>query len=133
MGQLTEKEDSFSQNQKLKGKNGVPFVAQQLMNTRFHEDAGSLASLSRLSIQCCCELWCRLQMLLGTRVTVAMAQASGCSSNRTSSLGALICHRCGPKKKTIKGQMLLTNLREIEGIVIENYKQLNANKFILPK
>lgn len=29
--------------------------------------------------------------------------------------------------------MLLTNLREIEGIVIENYKQLNANKFILPK
>ena len=33
----------------------------------------SLASLSELQIQRCCELWCSLQMWLGSGVTVAMA------------------------------------------------------------
>ena len=35
----------------------------------------SLASLSGLRILCCCELWCRLQMRLGSYVAVAVAVA----------------------------------------------------------
>ena len=34
--------------------------------------AGSLASLSGLRIQCCCELWCRSQTWLRSRVAVAL-------------------------------------------------------------
>ena len=43
-----------------------------------HEDEGSipgLALLGLLRIWCCCELWCRLQMLLTSGVTVAVAVA----------------------------------------------------------
>ena len=49
----------------------------------------SLASLSGLTIQSCCELWCRLQTLLGSGVgvAVAVAQAGGYSSDSTPSLG----------------------------------------------
>ena len=40
---------------------------------RSHEVSGrSLASLSGLRIWCCCELWCRLQTLLGSGVAVAV-------------------------------------------------------------
>ena len=54
---------------------GVPVLAQWLMNlTRNHEIAvPSLALLSGLRIQRCCELWFRLQMQLGSRVAVAVA------------------------------------------------------------
>ena len=41
--------------------------------TRNHEVAGSsLALLSGLRIQRCCELWCRLQMRLRSGVAVAV-------------------------------------------------------------
>ena len=55
-------------------KIGVPVVAQRLMNlTNIHEDVGLiLASLSGLRIQPCCELWCRSQTRLGSRVTVVL-------------------------------------------------------------
>ena len=56
----------------------------------------SLASISGLRIQHCCELWCRLQMRFGSRVAVAVP--CSCSSNLTPSLGTSICHRHGPKK-----------------------------------
>ena len=51
----------------------VPVVAQWLTSlTSNHEDAvRSLVLLSGLRIQCCCELWCRSQMWLGSRVAVA--------------------------------------------------------------
>ena len=52
----------------------------------------SLASLSGLRIQHCCELCCRSQTRLGSGVTVAVAQASSYSSNSTPSLGTSICH-----------------------------------------
>ena len=53
---------------------GVP-VAQWLTNlTRNHEVVGSIPGLvSGLTIQSCRELWCRLQMRLGSHVAVALA------------------------------------------------------------
>ena len=49
-------------------------MAQWLMNlTRNHEVAGSsLASLSGLRIQRCCELCCSLQTWLGSGIAVAV-------------------------------------------------------------
>ena len=60
-----------------------------------------LASLIGSGIQRYCELRCRAQMQLGSRVVVAMAVAwaSSCSSYSTPSLGTSICHGCGPRKK----------------------------------
>ena len=53
----------------------------------------SLALLSGLRIQHCCELWCMSQTQLGSGITVALAQAGGYRSNWTPSLGTSIC--CG--------------------------------------
>ena len=57
----------------------------------------SLASLSGLRIQHCHELG-RSQTRLGSGVAVAVAWASGYSSNWTPSLGTSICHGCSSKK-----------------------------------
>ena len=61
----------------------------------------SLARLSGLRIQHCCELWCRSHML-GSGIAVAVVEASNCRSNSTPSLGTSISHRVGPKKKKKK-------------------------------
>ena len=58
-----------------------------------------LASLSGLRIPHCRELWCRSQMQLGSRVAVAVVEASSCSSKSAPSLGTSICHGSGPKKQ----------------------------------
>ena len=42
-----------------------------------------LALLSGLRIQWCCELWCWMQMWLRSCIAVAVAEASGCSSDST--------------------------------------------------
>ena len=53
---------------------GVPIMAQwkriQLGTMRLR--LPSLALLSGLRIRCCCELWCRLQTWLGSRVAVPL-------------------------------------------------------------
>jgi len=58
-----------------RGRSGVPVVAQQkqtqLVSMRMQ--VRSLASLSGLRIQCCHELWYRLQTRLGSCVVVALA------------------------------------------------------------
>ena len=60
----------------------------------------SLASISGLRIQRCPELCCRSQMCLGSGVAVAVAQACGCSSDSTPSLGTSICHGYSPETHT---------------------------------
>ena len=59
----------------------------------------SLASLTRWRIWHCSELWCRMQMWLGSFVAVAMVQASNCSSNSTPGLGTSMWCSRGPKKQ----------------------------------
>ena len=58
----------------------------------------SLASLSGLRVQCCCELWCRSKTWLRSGIAVAVVKASSCCSNSTPSLGTSICLVCSPKK-----------------------------------
>ena len=54
---------------------GVPVLAQwkQIQLGTMRLQVLSLALLSGLRIRCCCELWCRSQMRLGSRVSVALA------------------------------------------------------------
>ena len=62
---------------------GVPILVQrkriQLGTIRLR--VRSLASLSRLRIQRCHELWWRLQVWLGSGIAVAVASAGRCSSD----------------------------------------------------
>ena len=58
----------------------------------------SLALVGGLRIRHCHELWCRLQMQLGSHLAEAVVQASSYSSDSTPSLGTSICCGCSPKK-----------------------------------
>ena len=58
----------------------------------------SLASLSRLRILCCHELWCRSQTPLSYYAAMAVVYAGSCSSDSTPSLGTSLCCGCSPKK-----------------------------------
>ena len=58
----------------------------------------SLAWLSGLRIQHCHKLWFRSQTQFGSGIAVLVEQASGYSSDWTSSLGTSICFRCRLKK-----------------------------------
>ena len=62
----------------------------------------SLASLSGSEIQCCCELWRRWQMWLGSGIAVAEAKADSCNFELIPSLGTSICYWCGPKRQKKK-------------------------------
>ena len=81
-------------------KTGVPILAQQLTNTTsIHEDIDLIRDLAQwIKIWHCRELWCKLQMRLGSHIAVAVPQASSYRSNSTPSLGTSICCRLGPKK-----------------------------------
>ena len=72
--------------------------------TSIHEDTGLILALLRgLRIRHCWgELWCKLQMQLGSHVAVAVVKASSCSSDSTPSLGTSMCYGCGPKKQKKK-------------------------------
>ena len=66
--------------------------------TNIHQDGCLIPGLSQwvkdLRVWCCHELWCRLQMRLGSHITVFVVQAGSCSSNLSPSLGTSICCRC---------------------------------------
>ena len=62
----------------------------------------SLALLSGLRIQHCCDLQCRSKMWLGFHVVVVVVYAGSYGSDLTHSLGTSIWHRWGPKKKKAK-------------------------------
>ena len=72
----------------------------QLGTTRLRVQ--SLASLSKLRIQHCSELWCRSQKWLRSGIAVALAQACIYSSDSTPTLGTSICHRCSMPQKDKK-------------------------------
>ena len=79
-------------------------MAQRLTNlTGIHEDTGLIpASLSGLRTQHCCELCCRSQTWLRSRIAVAPAQAGTRNHNRPLAWETPICHRSGPKKEKQK-------------------------------
>ena len=67
--------------------------------TSIHEDGSPIPGLTHwVGDWCCPELWCRLQVRLGSGVAVALVWAGGYSSNLTPSLGTSIWRGCGPKK-----------------------------------
>ena len=78
---------------------GVAVMVQWLMNPRgtMRLRVQSLSLLSGLTIRNCHELWCRSQTQLGSRVAVALGQASCYSSYQTPSLRTSICHWSGPR------------------------------------
>ena len=64
-------------------------MAQRLANLiSLHEDAGLIPGLAQWLRSGVAVSRCRLQMQLGSRVAVAVAEASGYSSNWTPSLPA---------------------------------------------
>ena len=65
----------------------------------------SLALLSGLRIQYCCDLWYRSQLRLGPCIAVAVVQASSCGSYSTPSLGT--SNATGVALKRIMGHLCL--------------------------
>ena len=74
-------------------------MPQRLTNpASIHEDAGSIPGLAQLvENPHCCELWCRLQTGVRSRMAVAVVQAGGYSSDSTPSLGTSMCLGCENK------------------------------------
>ena len=100
---------------------GVPVVVQRkrIRLGTMKSRVWSLASLRKLRIQRCCELWCRLQMRLGSDIAVAVTKAGSCGSNWTPSLGTSIWCGCGlknlKKKKKRKKERKKMRLSEVTG------------------
>ena len=107
--------------------------AGEMNPTSIHEDPGLIPGLrsdpwahsSGLGIWRCRELWCRLQMQLGS--WDAEVSAGSYSSNSVPSLGTSICHRCSPTKK--KKKIYLTEFLYIIQITFLQFTFLSCFKF----
>ena len=65
-----------------------------------YEDSRSIPGLGQwVKIPRCCELWCRLQMWVGSGVAVAVVEAGSCSSDATPSLGNFHMRQSAALKK----------------------------------
>ena len=96
-------EPGWAGRRDYKGEWGSFVVAQhkQIQLVSMRRQVWPLTSISGLGIWCCHKLWCRSQMWFRSLIAVAVAQASGCSSNPPLGLGTSMCHGCGPKKQKI--------------------------------
>ena len=85
-------------------KLGVPVKAQWkwIWLVSMRTQVWSLASLSGLRIWHCRELWCRSQMRLRSCVSVALASASGCSSDSTPVWELPYAMGAAPKRQSSK-------------------------------
>ena len=83
----------------------------------------SLASLNGLRIPSCHELGCRFQKRLRSGVAVAEMQASGYSSDSTSSLGTSICYGAAPKRPK--------KLKKIYIKALSNKKMIIPTRFVI--
>ena len=93
--------------------------------TSTHEDVGWILGLAQRE-RICLELWRRSQMWLRSRIAVAVAQASGCSSDGTPSLGISMCHGRGPKNTNNKNKNKQIQSKGISKIAVQltdMYKQ----------
>ena len=92
----------------------------------------SLASLSALSTQWFCELWCKSQMRLGSHTAAAVVQACSCSCNSIPGLGTSMCQKKKKKKKKKKGKRKEKKKRKHnKWKVTSNTVDLNANISII--
>ena len=66
--------------------------------------------LSGLRTQRCRELWCTLQVRLGSGVAMAVVKANSCSFDLTPNLGTSICHKCDPEKTKKKKDITIVNI-----------------------
>ena len=90
-------------------------MAQEVINlTSIHEDMSSIPGLSELRIWRCCELWCTLQLWLGSCVAVAMTVAC-CSSDLIANLKTYATGLAlkSKKKKKKKKKKLKERLNDI--------------------
>ena len=93
----------------------------------------SLALLSGLSIQCCHELWCRLQMWLGSLVAMAVMQAGSYSSDLTLAWDPPNAEGVAQKKKTNKKFLSKISLLYIIRGFIVLWIKLNSNEAHIPR
>ena len=95
---MNRSSEGFKRRKKKLGSSPHSSVITNL--TSIHEDVCSIPGLAwwpcQLRIWHCCEIWCRLQMQLGSWVAVAVVHASCYSSDLTPSLGTSIGHKCSP-------------------------------------
>ena len=86
--------------------------------TCIHDDTVlSLASLSGLRIQCCCELWCRSQMQLRSCIAVSCDAGRRCSSDP-----ALLWLWCRPAD-TAPIRPVALKLRYASGVALKRPKK----------
>ena len=83
-------------------KTSRTFRPPSVVNESRRMQVRSLALLSELRLWRCHELWCRLQIRIGSCIAVTVVQASSYSSDLIPGLGTSICRRCSPKKQKYK-------------------------------